>query len=418
MKPIQNFWFFNSADLHELEFFDSQVKYDRRYRYRAYQYRVIEGLKYKYSDLQLSRVVGMPNSELSAMEEPRDEDDPDYVPEFYCIEYYDPYTDDTVNDLLEQGAYSYSGDPASSVASPAVRIATSRDPGDSKRPYFANFVVTTQPNLKIYEIPFMRKSLRVLDHPPNKLNIHPGYTIESSKNTLIFELYYEGFDPQPFPTLVSEADAILKNQYLHSNNLLENGILQKESVSRQLAVEVYRLDKKPRSFKDFEGNFRERVELRMDVSENTYTGTCVYDTIPSNQKFYYAFRVVNENDEPGHMHEIIEAEYVNDGGYKYAIFNTLFEEDLSEDVFNNITIDAQKLLQIVPNPQQSVLNTDDTSFENTAEAELVDGKVRVGIADDLIWGKTFKIRLTSKKTGKKIDLNVTYNQNNDILGSE
>ena len=35
-------------------------------------------------------------------------------------------------------------------------------------------------------------------------------------------------------------------------------------------------------------------------------------------------------------------------------------------------------------------------------------KVNVGVAEDLIWGKTFKIRLTSKKTGKKIDLNITY----------
>jgi len=34
--------------------------------------------------------------------------------------------------------------------------------------------------------------------------------------------------------------------------------------------------------------------------------------------------------------------------------------------------------------------------------------VDIGTAADLIWDKTFKIRLTSKKTGKKIDLNVTY----------
>ena len=64
------------------------------------------------------------------------------------------------------------------------------------------------------------------------------------------------------------------------------------------------------------------------------------------------------------------------------------------------------------------INTDDTDFQNPAIDELTDGKVRLGVADDLIWEKTFKIRMTSKKTGKKLDLNVTYKQNNDILGTE
>jgi hypothetical protein len=34
--------------------------------------------------------------------------------------------------------------------------------------------------------------------------------------------------------------------------------------------------------------------------------------------------------------------------------------------------------------------------------------VEVGNADHPIWDKKFKFRLTSKKTGKKIDFNITY----------
>jgi hypothetical protein len=36
-------------------------------------------------------------------------------------------------------------------------------------------------------------------------------------------------------------------------------------------------------------------------------------------------------------------------------------------------------------------------------------EIEVGIAESSIWNRRFKFRLTSKKTGKKIDLNVTYN---------
>jgi hypothetical protein len=37
------------------------------------------------------------------------------------------------------------------------------------------------------------------------------------------------------------------------------------------------------------------------------------------------------------------------------------------------------------------------------------GTTVVGTDPDLIWGRRFKIRIKSKKTGKKIDLNVTFN---------
>ena len=46
-------------------------------------------------------------------------------------------------------------------------------------------------------------------------------------------------------------------------------------------------------------------------------------------------------------------------------------------------------------------------MDQTARSQY--DEVDIGTAEETIWGKTFKIRLTSKKTGKKIDLNITYN---------
>ena len=37
----------------------------------------------------------------------------------------------------------------------------------------------------------------------------------------------------------------------------------------------------------------------------------------------------------------------------------------------------------------------------------------LGLEEEKVWGKKFKIRVTSKKTGKKLDLNITFKKSYD-----
>ena len=55
------------------------------------------------------------------------------------------------------------------------------------------------------------------------------------------------------------------------------------------------------------------------------------------------------------------------------------------------------------------LVTDDADFTENSYTQLENVNIGDTELEDPIWGKRFKIRLTSKKTGKKIDLNITYN---------
>ena len=118
------------------------------------------------------------------------------------------------------------------------------------------------------------------------------------------------------------------------------------------------------------------------------------------------FRVINTNGVAGNVNTIIEAELVNDGGYKYGTFEVLFEEDLVKEDFDKSTTSFKNIFQLKPNMNQLTLNTEASNYDKRAREEYEN--VKIGSANDLIWGKTFKIRLTSKKTGKKIDLNITY----------
>ncbi len=181
---------------------------------------------------------------------------------------------------------------------------------------------------------------------------------------------------------------------------------------------MYRIDFRPTKFTDFEGALRIEQSMRMDLpqtfKDHYYLSACLYDKIPSNKKFYYAFRVVNENGVPGHITEIIQAEYINDGGYKYALFDTLYEEQIKKDEFNKTNKGVKKLVQLKPAYEQLILNYNNADFSEYAAQELKNGTISPGIAENLLWNKTFKFRLTSKKTGKKIDLNVTYKPKSKI----
>ena len=128
----------------------------------------------------------------------------------------------------------------------------------------------------------------------------------------------------------------------------------------------------------------------------------------SNTKYYYLFRAINELGITGTVNTIIEAQVVNDGGYKYATFEVLQEEELEEESFKETTAQCQQVFQLSPNLSQTAFDTSAVDFSMASTAEF--NNVKVGTADELMWGRTFKIRLTSKKTGKKIDLNITYSE--------
>lgn len=413
-NTLQNFWIFNDNTLNTLNLIDSQIKYDTTYTYKIYAYYAIKGFKYRYSDLQISRIVGQVSSDGapgSIAAATGLAGGPVEAPAGYCIEYYSPFTNERSKDLLENVAEIYGDEgslPISSLSDESLRTAVSSKRGADERvlpPYVANFIVTSQPSLKIVEVPLMTKSYKVLDNPPNELDVVPNYVLDNS-NRLHFDLFYQTFSPSAYPRPVDGIDETVEQDFLHANDFLTTTKIDKETVSPQRTVQVYRLPTKPKSFKDFSGNLITTLSLAIEDSDFSYTTAVFNDIVKSNQKYYYLFRAVNEQGIPGNVDTILEAELINDGGYKYASFEVLFEEDLQTDVFIKPSAQFKKILQLTPSLAQTEINSTDADFSESAKSQYPN--VDIGSAQDLIWGKTFKIRLTSKKTGKKIDLNITY----------
>lgn len=398
-EPLQNYWFLNSDSLNDLEFFDSQVKTNQDYTYNIYAYILVSGFEYQYENLLLSRDLGC-SDKLAENESAYN----------YGLEFYNPESatgpraERLFRALVGTMAGNNFDDSAGGEYGTNAQIYS-----DYK--YLADFNVNYQPFLKIIEVPLSSKTLRILDNPPNRLNVVP-YQILDDSQRVGFDLYYDAFSDSKFPSPVTEADEIYRERYLNGKDIDTTTKITEETVSKQRTIEVYRTNFRPQSLKEFEGNLLKTIDLKPSNQKfyrDTFA-TCI-SQLRTNQKYYFLFRVLNELGTPGHVSEIYETELINDGGYMFALFNTIHESELKQTLPPKTSAQFKKIFHVRPKFEHIAIDTSEVDFAQTAESQK--SNLKIGPSGDSIWDKTFKIRLTSKKTGKKADLNITYKISNE-----
>jgi len=292
----------------------------------------------------------------------------------------------------------------------------------SENKYLADYNFTIAPSVKIIEIPVATKTIRVMDHPPVAPDVTP-YQRKDDSQIIGFYVRTESFrvptDPTDtttmssfgiYPTALNNDELTKAEVYKTSNNMIEGEQIAKNSVSKPSRLEVYRIDRMPKSISDFNGNLVFTKDLSIEGMTNQKHTSCFYEEmIRTNKKYYYLFRFLNENGDSGYLAPIQVAELVNDGGYKYTKFDVIYESDLELRDDKQDTTTFKKLMQITPAIEHLKLNDANVDYSQPAATQMTHLEGMVGTAEDLIWGKTFKFRITSKKTGKKIDLNIKYN---------
>ena len=385
-KPIQNFWFMNLDSVFEFQFFDNQVVYGEEYTYNLYKYVFIAGLEYAYNDIAVSRTI----ADLSV--------DGDATSDGWCLEMFNPQNSQPSAPIFLSRQIT---DLGNTLASEAQINSPNR--------YVADISLSLVPSLKIVEVPIFTKNVTILDAPTNKTGISPFYFLDNSRR-IGFSSKYLPHLSSLFPTAINSKEEQYKNQFLSSYDLLDTEDITFESTSQPIELQIFRMNSKPSSLKSFDDHLLKTISLKIPNQDAAFIDKTMIDKVKTNTKYYYLFRIVNELDSPAHNSQIIEAELTDDGGYRFATFNVIFENELEQSVFSNPIKKIKKIFNIIPNINNFILDDTNIDYSKTASSQI--NNAQFGSKDaDLVWDKRYKLRVTSKKTGKKLDINLTFKLN-------
>ena len=78
----------------------------------------------------------------------------------------------------------------------------------------------------------------------------------------------------------------------------------------------------------------------------------------------------------------------------------------------------RKYIQLIPSLPQTLLNEDElfpegTELRNSPQITNGYNQLPLGVLENSIWDQKYKVRIVSKKTGRKFDINVKFRNRGD-----
>jgi hypothetical protein len=360
--PNQSFYLPYSADFQttKFDFFDTQIKYGKTYIYRVYAYYLVFGTQYYYQS-------GMTQDQLT----------------------------DIRNEMNTQDKFE------------------------------SDICVFTSPSAKVIGMPFYQETVSVADRPPvsPQINIKSYYGV---KDRLLFLLNGNVGNDFEQPIVIKDSDKAKFDSIRKALQLQPYQKLNFFSDDPVTSFEVFKLDVKPTSYRDFSLGDSVMVDAG-DFSDpcKAASSAAFVDQIEPNQKYYYIFRSIDIHGNISNPSPIYEVEISYDGASPFLLTKLIDVAPLKKPL-QEPTKKLKKYLRIRPAYAQTLLNEAKSGLVDEITGDPISPSVKeqdaswqpyLGTNDEHIWSgnKTFKIRIVSNKTGKKIDLKLKFDLKNITL---
>tara|TARA_R110000824_G_scaffold270552_3_gene459062 strand:- start:1859 stop:4804 length:2946 start_codon:yes stop_codon:yes gene_type:complete len=342
--PIQEFFFPNSSKIDVLRFIDTQVDYGAQYKYIIYAFELVFGTKYYYTN--------------SFFDEP-----------------------DRKIDRVDHPMVEGRG---------------------------ARFRVRMRPSIKIAEVPIFETTVVVNDRPPLSpdVDIIPYF---STSDKIKFNFNHNVGEAKGDLIPLTTADSNLISIIRREQRLQAGEPINFKGDDHVEFFEIYRIKWWPTSYDDFKGARIAQVETSLNFETGLRANSAAYiDNIQKNRKYYYIFRTIDVHGLFSNPSAVYEVELIDDGG---AIWPSIRSVEFPEMDNKKQKRKFKKYILIQPSIEQGQLDVDDVRLTEASTA--VRAVPKFGIMDQALFGsytspKKFKVRITSRHTGKKIDLNIKF----------
>ena len=265
------------------------------------------------------------------------------------------------------------------------------------------YEVSVEPSLKLCEIALLSDTALLMDNPPLPPEIVP-VPILNVDNRVQFMLNTSVGRAKMKPVIFTseEGQDIMVFRKAQKIPDTQQEILY-ETDDLVGEYEIYKLDTAPTSYEDFY-SFGERIVTKTVHDDTMIATSSTYeDAVRPNTKYYYCARTIDNHAHVSNPSMCWEIELVSDGGACYPIFREYKVEPIPNTTHKR---SARRFIQIAPANLQKIVNDDASRI--TGAGPEPNQEVFLGMSEERIWGKKFKLRLTSKTTGRKVDFNFVF----------
>lgn len=444
-EVVQNIWLPNSNEIDVLRYVDTQVLYGVEYRYDVFAYQFVIGTKYRYKinnmplcsdgDEQIfstDQIANAPTNQPSSTFGAGQGFGTDIAGEGRTFNVPTTPAPDAsgqtphkAKDWVTMINQTFNANAFTDAEVGPTPMIYSDSPTDALDYNKAEICVLSEPSLVLMEVPHFGFDAAILDKPPVPPDVNLVPYKSKSDQMLILLNGSVGKFKAPFITMSSDDEDMLK-KYLVNQKLSTTQNppppIEFSSDDPVSMFEVWRSDVKPTKWTDFKFHALADSSIYFDNPCLKASSAHIKDSIKPNQKYWYTFRSVDVHGNTSNPTAVYEIRMNDDNGTVWLDIET-FPAPVPPDL-RVPTKSAKRYIQIKPSFNQAALNevesnlVDQTTNQKIPSLAVVNADSNKPVfgftnQEQSIWSndekpKKFKIRLTSKKTGRKMDFNVYF----------